>query len=104
MGVPNIDRLQALGASILVPEGEVAAVVAIVPDLVGGFESHCVCVHAVSMAGLEVLWGKWWTLQTPNTRSAMASVISVARHHFMGAPCTGHIQIMQGSPHCLAMA
>ncbi|AOV61770.1 hypothetical protein BOW91_gp177 [Synechococcus phage S-WAM2] len=35
----------------------------IAQDFVDDVEIHCFCfvVHAVSMAGLEALWGKWWT-------------------------------------------
>lgn len=43
-------------------------------------------VHAVSLQAGDAPRGGQWTVQAPNTRSAMASVISVARHHFIGAP------------------
>ena len=58
-------------------------------------------VHALSMAADGVLWGEWWTVQQPNTRSAMALVLASVRHQRIGSPDAGHIQIMHSSPHAL---
>ena len=40
VGISDLDRLQALGAGVLIPEGEVGASVAVVPDLVCLVDGH----------------------------------------------------------------
>lgn len=108
-------HLGFVAATIIVLSGEIVVEVAAfhVVGIVGGLltcsasegsEGEAVevglFVHALSMAGLGVLWGKWWTVPQSNNREAIASTCSfsaVTVTHAIALPLAGTFQITMSS-------